>query len=219
MNRERKLEIGTVDGLFCDENDIEMSDVGDMYLIKAAENLEINSKVEPLFDEESDVYLSAAAEKYEREMKQEIKRVPPSMLHLLRDSDTRINKRRLVAKVRLRNKEIGQHKAGYVSEYFFYVEEWPAYAIEILFAKDFVYPQRNKLAAFFWGNGLREGDIAVNIFKFYNKHWSGTLLWKQRFEAFEGIFKYYQNNPTVHMYYFYYDIRTNKTIFLNGQKK
>lgn len=74
-----------------------------------------------------------------------------------------------------------------------------------------------QLAASFWG--LREGEIAGKIFKIYNKHFSGTLLWAKRLEAFEKIFTYYTDNPPVKMKYFYYDMHTNTNLFLNGQKK
>lgn len=116
-------------------------------------------------------------------------------------------------------KKIGAQRSAYISEYFYHVEEWPAYAIEILFGKQFFYLDRMKLAAFFYGNGLREGHIAGNIFKIYNKHYSNTLLWNKRSESFEKIIDYYTNHPTAKFNYFYYDMHNNCNLYLNGEKK
>lgn len=72
-----------------------------------------------------------AAEKYERT------RVPNSMMHLLRDSKKNQHKKKWLEMVQKRNAAIGEHNLSYVSEYFHYVHEWPAYAIEIILSDNF----------------------------------------------------------------------------------
>lgn len=64
-----------------------------------------------------------------------------------------------------------------------------------------------------------EGNIAVQIYKIYNKHWSTTILWNGRFKSFEEIFDYFTKNLSVKFRYFYYDIHNNCNLYLNGQKK
>lgn len=205
----RRLNIGNMYEIF------EMSDDEDIYINLAAEKFE----KEKLFDQKEDDLIIAACVEYEEKSKQ----IPKKMF--LIDSQSLIKKKHLLAKIKLRNKKIGDQNMSYISEYFHYVEEWPAYAIEILFGKEFYYEDRMKLAAFFVGNGLIYSSIALNIFKIYNPYWSGTVLWWKRFELFEKLFPYFEkpfgdpDRASIRGKYFYYDILTETTRYLNGLKK
>lgn len=212
--RKRKLFIGTVEDLFRDET----SDDDDEYLNLVATKFESEQNYLKYLDEKDDIYISMAADDYESHL-QELKRVPDSLKHLLMDSKTEIEKKRLVAMVKIRNKEIGIRKCAYVSEYFYHVVEWPPYAIKLLFDKDFMYMERMQLAVFFLGNGLRDGQIASTIFKIYNKFHAGSYLWNKRFQAFEEIFGHFEKHPSAKANYWYFDIQTNRNLYLNGLPK
>lgn len=144
---------------------------------------------------------------------------------LLKNSKKEMNKNRLNSMISLRKKQISAANRDLLPEIFFHAEDWPAYAIEIIFAKDFTYHHRIALAAFFVGNGLNDASIAERIFKIYNTHWSNTVLWNERFRQFRNLFAYLgkpfedPDRIRIRMKYFYHDIQTNRTLYLNGDKK
>lgn len=141
------------------------------------------------------------------------------------DGKKLILKNFMMSILRARKRNISPRKLDFLSEYFFHVVDWPVYALQIVFDPDSTYQRRLALASFFIGNGLLEAWIAENIYKIYNKHWSATVLWKDRFRQFRNLFDYL-NKPfgdpdrnIIRMKYFYYDIQTNRTLYLNGQRK
>lgn len=146
MNQKKCLNIGTIDDLFR-ESDSEMSD-DDCYLNFTAEKFEREKKSRSVFDDNENIYFILADQQYKQHV-QEMNRVPDSMIKILQDSPGLIEKKRWLAKLQLRKKEIGLQRSSFISEYFYHVEDWPLYAIKILFARDFVYSERLKLAAFF----------------------------------------------------------------------
>lgn len=212
---QRRLFIGTVDDIFRDEEQqSEMHDADDEYLNLAAEKFEKNY----LLDDNDDDYLVLAAQNYEKSVqKMNVPRQP------LPNSMKEINKNRLQAKIRLRKKQISTTFCNFLADSFFHAEEWPTYAQEIILAEQFDYQQRCALAAFFTGNGLVDGEVAEKIYKIWNLHWSNSLQWNKRFSEFRNIFKYYDkaiNDPDrarIRATYFYYDMRTNRNLYLNGK--
>lgn len=215
----RRLDIGDISTLFREESNDEhelktdnlMDDSDDEYLIMAAEQFDQKK----LMDDDDDIYLIKAAEIHERKLHC----VPDSMRHLLQDSQHEIEKKRIKAMVIKRNKEIGLARVNYVSEYFYHVIEWPPYAVKLLFTKELHYVARMQLACFFYGNGLQEGDIAGQIFRNYNPNWAPSLLWLQRMKEFEKVFIKFSKNPEAKANYWYYDMHTNRNLYLNGLLK
>lgn len=100
--------------------------------------------------------------------------LPQNLHHLLENSREEINRNHLLAKIRLRERRIKwiEKFKSEMADYFFKIEEWPNYAIEILLSKNFGYSERAGLACFMFGNGLTGHEKALRIFQIYNNAWT-----------------------------------------------
>lgn len=231
----KRLNVGTIETLFS-ESDDEMNDADDVYIQLADETLSkkessnvgaielLSSEANYKMNDADDVYIQLAADRFENILQKlnKLNELPKSMFP---NSDKQINKNRLKAIVCLKKKKMCHQKRDFLSEVFHNAEQWPAYILEILFAKEFLYPQRIALAAFFVGNGLIDACDAEKIYKIYNEHWTNSSLWNQRFREFRNLFSYL-NKPNgdpdrqrIAMKYFYFNMITNTTLYLNGTKK
>lgn len=114
-----------------------------------------------------------------------------------------------------------------ISNRFYSLESWPTYALQILLDSDFGYADRIGLASFLHGNGMRDKDFALQMFQFYNKHW--TRLWRydrswnNRFDKFQALFNYLdqtiqrtEGGDRIRSEYWYFDINLNLTCFYDG---
>lgn len=220
MNK-RKFNLGTVEDLFREDSEDEMKDSDDIYIQLAGEKFEENNKKKNVFDDKDDEFLSMAAEKIEKHFLN----LQNLQKQMMKNSKKEMMKNKMMSMIRLRKKKMSANDLDFLSEYFFHAEEWPIYALEIIFDKDFTYQRRLALAAFFVGNGLIDPSIAESIYKIYNRHWSSTVLWNQRFREFKNLFAYLDkpfHDPdrfAIRMKYFFHDIQTNRTLYLNGEKK
>lgn len=205
----KRFNVGTVDDLFRDDE--YMSDSDDVYLNKAAENFE--KKPNELNDHD-DQHLLLAAENYENSLN--VLNVQPKRLVFY--SKKEIQEKRLHAMVRLRHAVLGKENLEFITEFFFHPLNWPTYALDILFSKDFVYATRLQLAAFFVDNGLIDPCVAEKIYKLHNPYCCFTKTWIKRFDEFRRLFDYLKQ-PLVRAFTYYYDIQTNQNLYLNGSKK
>lgn len=152
--------------------------------------------------------------------------IPDALLHLVRNTPKEIKRNHLLAKIRLREREIRwieKFKAE-ISDYFYLVETWPSYAIEIILTKHFGYSERIALACFFHGNGMKDQCKALRIFQVYNKAWTHDKSWSIAFRKFQNLFPYLENandftsdvGDHIRRHYYYYDMNLNLTIFYEG---
>lgn len=149
--------------------------------------------------------------------------IPRNMLNLVKYSKKEIKKNHLLAKIRLMERRRGLSMKSQMSDYFYYFESWPNFAIKIILSRDFGYADRLGLACFFHGNGLRDKGKAVGIFQFYNKYWDNSKDWRNRFLKFEALFDYldkaYENTDEgdrIRNEYYYYSVELNLTLFYDG---
>lgn len=235
-SRKRRLNIGSIDTLFEDRPNLNQSnrdihdfksksDGQDDFLISTVEeyNRKQRNEIQQVLDDGCDDILNASyveAMNADREQ-QNAAPVPKKM-----NSKSKIERNRLQAIIRRINRgPSGQRKYDYVSEYFWHVEEWPTYAIKALLSKSFNYTERLQLASFLLGNGLRETEIATQFVKLYDTHWNATSLWQKRLLEFGKLFAYMDkpiNDPdraNIRARYFYYNMQTEKTMFLNGMRR
>lgn len=118
---------------------------------------------------------------------------------------------------------MSSHFQFFLDDSFFHAEEWPTYAQEIVLSKDFVYDKRCAMALFFVGNGLIDAEVAEKIFKIWNIYWDNSKQWNKRFSEFANLFKYYTKPKTdpdswrIASTYSYYDMGTNRNLYLDGQ--
>lgn len=131
------------------------------------ESLSKKNEIESFLDDGLDDLLNqsydAAREKFRKRSE-----IPENMLHLVRNSKKEIEKNRLIAKIRSieRRRTWSAKFKAEISDFFYQVEEWPIYAIQILLGRDFGYSDRIGLASFLHGNGLYDADKALKIFQF-----------------------------------------------------
>lgn len=209
MMRKNRLFIGSVSDLFR-RDDEDMSDSDDSYLIKAAESFE---EKQYLYDKNDD-YLLIAAEKYEKEIK---------ILQI--ESKNEIQKKKLHAMIRLRDKKLTESNREFITEFFYHPLNWPVYILEILLSKDFVYTDRMRLALFFVGNGMVDPYVAERIFQLYNPFYKKTKQWEKRLKEFTDLFKYFDkpvndpNRADIMNRYYYHNMITNRSLYLNGKPK
>lgn len=93
--------------------------------------------------------------------------IPENLVPLTKNTPKEIKRNHLLAKIRLIEGKCGWTGAfkKRMSDAFFPIEEWPSFAIELLFTKHFGYGERISLACFLHGNGLSDKDIALTIVK------------------------------------------------------
>lgn len=230
MERKRKLNVGNIHTLFelDSEEDDDINSAYDLYE-RAVEAVKSD-----------DAYISEAYDDYERGLNikntstpkksalipegpsTSKENIPDNIINNLKNSKKEIEKNRLRAIIRLRNKKIPKSVLELVADRFYYVEEWPAYAIKILLSEKLDYTRRLALASFFLGNGLNDPDIAWKIYTAYCTAWSPTLTWNIRYTQFKKLFKYLDkpiDDPDrcrIRTNYFYYDMERKQTLFLNG---
>lgn len=210
----RKLNIGTVEEFFRTFEE-DMSDSEDAYLIEAAEKFEINQQLK----DEDDQICIKAIEQHEKSLQYFPKKSHPI------DSQKEILKKSLHAKVALRHTLLSVQNLNLLADHFFHPLNWPTYALQILFTKDFSYQERMTFALFFVGNGLLDPLIAQNIFIMHNGFWCATKTWERRLTEFRRLFDYFNkpmddpNRNVIRGRYWYYDIQTNRNLYLNGNKK
>lgn len=118
--------------------------------------------------------------------------IPQNLQYLVKPSRKEIERNHLLAKVRLSEgkKNWSAKFKSQMADYFASVESWPNYALKLLFSKYFSYNERIAFACFLHGNGLKDGEKGVNIFKFYNSSWTNHKWWMIRFRKFEALFTY-----------------------------
>lgn len=149
--------------------------------------------------------------------------IPKNLLYLVQNSKKEIKRNHLLAKIRLMETKRRSSFKSKMSDFFYNFELWPNFAIGILFSRDLGYEDRNGLATFFHGNGLRDSEKALEIFMFYNKYWNMSKDWRIAFRKFHVLFEYldkaYQNTDEgsrIRNKYFYYDVNLKLTVFYNG---
>lgn len=196
------------------------SDDDDEILNKSAEKVEShlginNSDADLLNDGEDEVFHLA--------VESSSKHIPENLLFAVKKTEKEILHNKLVAKIRLINGKKGSHFKEKMEDFFYCIEMWPNYAIEILLSKTFCYQERLSLATFFYGNGLRDGAFAEMILKFYNAHWNHSRERTKRFLQFADLFTYLDqmnsntdNGPRLRSQYWYYDIESKLTLFFDG---
>lgn len=175
-------------------------------------------------DDGNDGFLNLAYEQVKSKV-EERKIIPQNMVYLVQNTKKEIHRNRIIAKIRLRERKIKgieQFKSD-MSDYFYPVESWPSYAIEILLTKNFGYNERIGLACFLHGNGLHDENKALRIFQIYNKSWTLEKMWNFRFKKFQALFAYLkqtnENTETgsrLRSSYYYYDMNLNLTMFYDG---
>lgn len=217
-HKKRKLFIGTVDTLF----DIEVQllyDGNDDILMKAYDAVfpesEVSLKSE--LDDGNDDYLNDC-------YNAAFNRIPDNMLKYVNCTKQEITYKKLIAQVKMKDKKCGNYIRSVISDRFWSIEEWPLFAIEILFSKNFSYTERISLAAFLHGNNLRCAGTARLIFQFYNDHWNNTKRWTQKFYKFDQLFNYLDkafnkfdpDHDRIRTNYWYFDMQTKQTLFYDG---
>lgn len=242
---KRKLDIGTVETLFDSDSEVEatpkkeqefMSDEDDKFLIRAYD--EIQSEIKKFKSEKvkssesqsneledgNDDLLNEAIDAYEKKSKRQ-SLVPKNMLHLVQNTKKEIKRNAVMARIRLRENSITWMTTfkKKMSDYFFPIESWPTYALEILLTRDFSYHERIGLACFMHGNGLRDPDKALCIFQMYNKHWSWNREWTPQLRKFQFLFQYLdqtdkntEEGDRIRNEYWYFDLNLKQTLFYDG---
>lgn len=113
-----------------------------------------------------------------------------------------------------------------ISELFWPIESWPAFAVEILYSTDFNYNERITFATFFHGNGLTCPSLPISILYFYNPN-AYSRKWKQKLYKFEKLFHYLDktndrtdplHNELIRKYY-YYSMINKHMMYYNGEKR
>lgn len=178
----------------------------------------------PDFDDDNEDLLNLAYDQV-RSKFEKISLIPDNMLYLVQNSKKEIERNLLIAKIRLNERKINwinKFKCE-MTDYFYPIESWPNYAIEILLTKQFGYAERIELACFLHGNGLNDETKALRIFQVYNRSWTWEKTWNFRFKKFQALFKYLEEtNKTsdtgsrLNNEYFYYDMNRKLTMFYDG---
>lgn len=218
-----KLNIGTVAELFADcEDEILLSVKMDTEQIQSGSP---NKSMAEIYMKEEDDELCLNVSETATENKPSGSKIPENMIHLVRNSKKEIKRNKLIAKIRLVEGKIpwiAKFKND-MSDYFFPIESWPNYAIEIVLTRDFSYGERIGLATFLHGNGLNDKDKALQIFQMYNNSWKWDRRWKIKFEKFQCLFVYLDqiykvsvDGPRLKSEYWYYDMNLNLTMFYDG---
>lgn len=178
-------------------------------------------------DDAEDACLIEACEAYDRSRyKDALIRsvIPRNLEYLMQNSRKEIERNKLLAKLRLaefRQGDIQLFKRE-MTNFFYAVETWPNYAINLLFC-DFHYHERIALACFLHGNGLRDSVKALRVFCVYNKYWRRDRYWYNKFYKFQELFKYLDQTDErtaegarLRDEYYYYNMHTKLTMFYDG---
>lgn len=215
----KRLCIGTIEEIFfeVDDGSDEMLNESYEQVKECVEKCELNDGNDHLLNEAYEM------------MRESVERrdlVPENMLHLIRNSPKEIKRNHLLAKIRLIERKVSWSAAFKLrmSDYFYTLEQWPNYAIEILLTKHFGYSERIGLACFMHGNGLRDKDKALNIFQFYNQSWTCNKSWTIVFRKFQALFAYLdeanqsmsETGDHIRNEYYYYDMNLKLTMFYDG---
>lgn len=151
--------------------------------------------------------------------------IPENLLYAVRNTKKEMKRNRVLAQLRLieTRSGCGARFRSEMSDFFFPLEQWPTYAMEILLSNHFGYSERIGLACFFHGNGLRDSLKALRVFHFYNKHWRMNKHWLIRCDKFRALFDYLDQvnkrddvGADMRQKYFYYDISLNLTLYYDG---
>lgn len=146
--------------------------------------------------------------------------IPDNLLYAVQNTRKEIKRNKVMAQVRLIEKKsgCGERFKSEMSGFFYPIELWPTYAIEILLSRDFGYSERIGLACFFHGNGLRDSMKALRVFHFYNKHWRMDKHWLIRCDKFKALFEYLDqvnkrddDGAEMRHKYWYYNIALQQT--------
>lgn len=223
--------IGTVKTLFesSDESDNDNELLHKVYDANLSQ-IEVKKKFEGLdLDDNYDDLLNESYDKVKHLVEVRTPRralIPENMIHLVRRTRKEILRSHLMAKILLREKSIPWIETfkSRMSDYFFAIEMWPNYAIEILLSRDFGYSARISLASFMHGNGLTDRYKALIILQTYNKHWHrDPLNWRPKFEKFKQLFSFLDQTTErtaegdrIRYEYWYYDINQSLTMYYNG---
>lgn len=135
-----------------------------------------------------------------------------------------IQHKRNLAIIRRKDRFDADRFKNKLDDLFWGVHLWPPLILSILLSPDFGYLDRLSLATFFFGNGLENPGIAVQIFKFYNNHWNDYRDWNVRFLKFEKLFEYLAkahnyNDPDcqrIRFKYYFYSMIADQTMFFDG---
>lgn len=246
MSGRKRLYVGVVNSIFRKDSD-DSSEESDQFEADLKKNEEQNKNDST---SSADIILNIAYDQFEADLKKKNEEkdkndtyedyvrnlniqntstpttskhlVPKNLHYLLKNSKKEIERNRFKAMIRLRNKKIPKATLELVADFFYHVEEWPTYVIKALIDKSLDYTNRISLASFFVGNGLRDPEIAIKIYKAYNAAWSPTQLWNIRFNEFGKLFAYLDkpmddpDRSRIRMNYFYYDMESRRTLYLNG---
>lgn len=136
-----------------------------------------------------------------------------------------ISHKRNVARIRLADKRNNRIK-NEIAVFFWAIEKWPAFAVEILFSTNFGYNERLTLATFFHGNGLVCPALPVLILQFYNRN-AVSRDWKQKLYKFEKLFQFLDKTKDttdpqaieMSKKYYFYSMINKHMIYYDGNKR
>lgn len=218
--------IDLIEFMFDDTEDDELNICAE----KIEHQLEWNKQKSDLLNDGEDNTLCLAFDNYmeNNNISKNSKKIPENLLYTVQNTKKEILHNKLVAKIRLietkKGKNISASFKNEMEDFFYPVECWPNFALEILLSNSFRYQDRLSLATFFYGNGLRDWFMAEKIFKFYNKNWDLSKEWSKRFQEFAALFTYLAqmntgigDGPRLKSQYWYYDIESKVTRFFDGR--
>lgn len=209
VKKRKKLDVGSVDSLYSNE----LNDGNDDLFANVATQPVNNSLGEIELNDGMDDLLNRSYEKVKY-------RIEPFVPPLLEKEK---KKQELLAKCQLIETKRRWNLVGEMNDYFFSLESWPVYALELIMTSEFTYNERLSLATFLFGNGLNDEHKALRIFQYYNQSWSHSRQWHKRFLEFQMLFPYLKQTTKqtdigrrLRAQYFYFDIQTNLTMFFDG---
>lgn len=225
MTSRRGFYLGTAHTLFNDCSEY-FDDGNDSLLVQAYNSVEKEIKIKSELYDGSDSYLNKIYDEFEKSVPRSNNKslIPQNMLKYVQCSEQHIEKKQLIARMKLRERVGGNYFKNLLSESFWPVEEWPTYIIKLLFTKTFSYGERIALAAFYHGNGFKDALTAQLIFQFYNNNWNSWPTWNRKFYRFKQLFEYLEKafkpwdpeHERIKCTYWYYDLRARQTMFYDG---
>lgn len=160
-----------------------LNDGNDCVLTRVYETVLGDSEVVSMLNDGNDDLLNKSYEKFER--KEPVlcgsvvvarSRIPDNLLPFVQCTEREIERKRMIALMKLREKR-GCHSnskyfQNYFSEFFWPIDQWPIYVLKTILFSNLNYRDRITLATFFHGNNLRDPDNCTLFFQYYNKNWN-----------------------------------------------